>query len=167
MNVRGHATLDAPRAAVFAAICDPRTLLEIIPGCREIRQVSDTEYRGQIALRLPAIVGTYDTVVRLVETDQPSFGAFDGRVDGRAGGITGHASFRLAESGGGTIIDYEGTGVVSGPLARLDSRFVESLARGLIDEGLARLGRRLQAGPPTSVPVESAPTESASQARAG
>jgi len=154
MNVRGHATVDAPRAAVFAAICDPRALLEIIPGCREIRQVSDDEYRGRIAMRLPAIVGTYDTVVRLVETDAPAYGAFDGRVDGRAGGISGHASFRLAESDGGTTIDYEGTGVVSGPLARLDSRFVESIARGLIDDGIARLGRRLRVAASAPMPVE-------------
>jgi carbon monoxide dehydrogenase subunit G len=155
MNVSGHAVLDAPRAAVFAAICDPGTLLEIIPGCREIRQVSPDEYHGTIVMRLPAIVGSYDTVVRLVETDPPVYGAFDGRVDGRAGGITGHASFRLAESDDGTTIDYEGTGLVNGPLARLDSRFIESLAKGLIDEGLARLGRRLR-----SMPVEPAQGES-------
>jgi carbon monoxide dehydrogenase subunit G len=147
MHVSGHATVDAPRAAVFDAICDPRALLEIIPGCREIRQVSPEEYRGRIAVRLPAIVGTYDTVVRLVETDPPAYGAFDGSVEGRAGGITGHATFRLSEGDGGTTIDYEGTGVMSGPLARLDSRFVESLARGMIDEGIARLARRLKAAP--------------------
>jgi len=161
MNVSGRATVDAPRAVVFAAICDPGTLLEIIPGCREIRQVSPHEYHGTIAMRLPAIVGSYDTVVRLVETDPPSYGAFDGRVDGRAGGIAGRASFRLAEIDGGTTIDYEGTGLVSGPLARLDPRFVESVAKGLIDEGLARLGRRLQAMLPESAPVESAPPEPA------
>ncbi len=151
MKVRGRATLDAPREAVFAAICDPGALLEIIPGCQEIRQVSGDEFRGTIAMRLPALVGSYDTVVRLVETDPPAFGAFDGRVEGRAGGVAGHASFRLVDLGSGTTIEYEGTGVVSGPLARLDSRFVESLAKGLIDEGLARLGRRLQV-----VPVEPA-----------
>jgi carbon monoxide dehydrogenase subunit G len=147
MKVSGRAMLDAPRADVFAAICDPRALLEIIPGCQEIHQVSPEEYRGRIAIRLPAIVGSYDTVVRLVETDPPAFGAFEGRVDGKVGSIAGHASFRLAEVDGRTVIDYEGTGVVGGPLARLDSRFVEGLAGSLIDDGLARLGRRLRALP--------------------
>ena len=145
MNVSGRATLDAPRAAVFAAICDPRALLEIIPGCQEIHQVSSDEYRGRIAIRLPAIVGSYDTVVRLVETDAPAHGAFEGRVEGMVGSIDGRASFSLGEEGGRTVIEYEGHGVVSGPLARLDSRFIEGLATSLIDEGLARLGRRLQA----------------------
>lgn len=145
MNVSGRATLDAPRTAVFDAICDPGALLEVIPGCREIRRVSPDEYRGRIALRLPAIVGTYDTVVRLLETDPPAYGLFEGRVDGRAGSITGRASFRLDDDDGRTTIEYDGQGVVGGPLARLDSRFVESLAASLVDEGLARLGRRLRA----------------------
>lgn len=149
MNITGRATLDAPREAVFAAVCDPRALLEIIPGCQEIRQVSDEEYRGRIAIRLPAIVGSYDMRVRLTETDPPAYGAFEGRVEGRVGTVTGHAAFRLADDDGRTVIEYEGTGLIGGPLARLDSRFVEGLARSLIDEGLSRLGTRLAA-----VPVE-------------
>lgn len=151
MNVSGRSTVDAPREAVFAAICDPRALLEVIPGCQEIHQVSADEYRARIAIRLPAIVGTYDTLVRLVQADPPAYGAFEGRVEGRVGTIAGRAAFRLADDAGKTVVEYEGTGVVSGPLARLDSRFIEGLARSLIDEGLARLGRRLQ-----EVPVETA-----------
>ena len=55
MKVRGSATLAAPPEAVFAAICDPGALLEVIPGCQEIHQVSADEYRGRIAIRLPAV----------------------------------------------------------------------------------------------------------------
>ncbi len=144
MNISGSATLDAPRDAVFSAICDSGALLEVIPGCQEIHQVSADEYRGRIAIRLPAIVGTYDTVVRLVESDPPSYGLLEGRLEGRIGTIAGHATFRLADDRGKTVIEYQGTAVVSGPLARLDSRFVEGLARSLINQGLARLDKRLQ-----------------------
>ena len=151
MKVSGRATVDAPREAVFAAICDPGALLEVIPGCQEIHQVSAGEYHGRVALRLPAIVGTYETVVRLVRSDPPACGELEGRVEGRVGTIAGRAVFRLAEDDGKTVVEYEGTGVVSGPLARLDSRFIEGVARSLIDEGLVRLGRRLQ-----QVPVETA-----------
>ncbi len=147
MNVTGSASLAASREAVFAAICDPGALLEVIPGCQEIHQVSPDEYRGRIAIRLPAIVGAYDTVVRLVEAEPPASGALEGRVEGKVGTIAGRATFRLTEDGGRTRVDYEGTGVVSGPLARLDSRFIEGLAGSLINEGLARLGRRLQQVP--------------------
>jgi hypothetical protein len=150
MNVRGSRTIDAPRVAVFNAICDPATLLGILPGCSEIEQVDDVEYRGRIAIRLPGLVGTYHTVVRLVETEPPGFGRLDGEVVGALGSITGSASFRLADSGGGTTIEYEGHGVIGGPLARLDSRFVEGLAGSLINQGLGNLETRLR-GEPTAV----------------
>jgi len=147
MDVTGSATLDAPRAAVFAAICDPAALLEVIPGCQEIRQVSDDEYRGRLTIRLPAIVGSYATVVRLVESDPPASGVLEGRVEGRVGTIAGRATFQLADDGPRTIVEYAGSATVSGPLARLDSRFIEGLARSLVNDGLARLGRRLAAVP--------------------
>jgi carbon monoxide dehydrogenase subunit G len=147
MNVRGSHTLDAPRAVVFAAICDPDALLGVIPGCREIRQTGDAEYRGQISLRLPGVVGTYRTVVRLVDADAPCYGQLEGELEGTLGTIKGRATFRLAESGATTTIDYEGQAVIGGPLAWLDARFAEGLAGSLITQGLRNLNSRLRGDP--------------------
>ena len=145
MNIRGSRTLDAPRDAVFAAILDPTTLLGVIPGCREIEKTADNEYRGRISLRLPGMVGSYRTVVRVVESDPPSFGRLEGEVVGALGSITGHATFRLADTdGGGTTVEYEGRATIGGPLARLDSRFVEGIAGTLINQGLGNLNTRLR-----------------------
>lgn len=150
MNVTGTCAINARRDAVFAAICDPAALLEVIPGCREIHRISDTEYRGQLSIRLPAIVGSYETTVRLVEAEPPTFGRLEGLVHGAVGSISGEASFRLTEAEDTTVIEYEGHGTIGGPLARLDARFVEGLARSLINEGLSKLDRRLQAAPSES-----------------
>jgi carbon monoxide dehydrogenase subunit G len=157
VKVRGSRTLDAPRTAVFAAICDPDTLLGVIPGCREIEKVGDAEYRGQISLRLPGLVGTYRTVVRLVDAEAPAYGRLEGEVVGALGSIKGHASFRLAETGGRTTVDYDGQAVIGGPLARLDTRFVESLAGSLISQGLGNLESRLGGRPSSGVAGEGRP----------
>jgi carbon monoxide dehydrogenase subunit G len=154
MKVRGSRTLGAPRDAVFAAILDPNVLLAVIPGCQEIEQVSETEYRGRISLRLPGMVGSYRTVVRVVEAEAPSYGRLEGEVVGALGSITGGASFRLAEIDGGTTVDYEGQATIGGPLARLDSRFVEGLAGSLINQGLGELDARLQDQTPAGVGSE-------------
>ena len=147
MNVRGSHTMEAPRSVVFAAICDPDALLGVIPGCRAIEQVGDAEYHALISLRLPGVVGTYRTVVRLVDADPPSYGRLEGRLEGTLGTVTGHATFRLSESGDGTTIDYEGQAVIGGPLSRLDARFAEGLAGTLIKQGLRNLGLRLKVDP--------------------
>ena len=151
MNIHGSRTLDAPRDAVFAAILDPNTLLGVIPGCREIERVGETEYRGHISLRLPGVVGSYRTTVRLLEADAPGFGRLEGEVVGSLGSITGTASFRLTDTDGGrTTVDYDGQATIGGPLARLDARFVEGLAASLIDQGLGNLGTRLRDDPSTT-----------------
>lgn len=144
MKVSGSRIVDAPRTAVFDAICDPTILLGIIPGCREIERVDDVEYRGRISLRLPGMVGTYRTVVRLVETDPPASGRLDGEVVGALGSIKGSASFGLTETDGRTTVTYNGQAVIGGPLARLDSRFAEGLVGSLINQGLGNLETRLQ-----------------------
>lgn len=143
MNVRGRRILDAPCEVVFEAVCDPDTLLAVIPGCNSIEQVSETEYRGRISVRLPGVVGTYRTTVRLVDADPPKRGVLDGEVVGPLGSITGQATFRLADADGRTIVEYDGRAVVGGPLARLDGRFVEGFAGSLIGQGLASLNARL------------------------
>lgn len=144
MNLHGSRSLDAPRDAVFAAIMDPTVLLAVIPGCREIEQTSPTEYRGRIALRLPGVVGTYRTLVRVVEAEAPQSGVLEGEVTGSLGSIDGRATFRLADVEGHTMVEYDGDAAIGGPLARLDSRFVASLATSLIDQGLDALDTRLQ-----------------------
>jgi carbon monoxide dehydrogenase subunit G len=145
MDIHGSRMMSAPRAAVFAAILDPSTLMAVIPGCKALEQTGDGEYRGRIALRLPGVVGTYRTVVRVVDVDPPGYGRLEGEVAGALGTIRGKASFRLAEAGTGTSVDYDGSGIIDGPLARLDNRFVEGMARTLVDQGLGSLDARLQA----------------------
>jgi carbon monoxide dehydrogenase subunit G len=147
MNIRGRRTLDAPRTAVYAAILDPNVLLGVIPGCREIEKTGDAEYSGRISLRLPGAVGTYRTVVRVVDTDEPRYGQLEGEVVGALGSIKGRASFRLTEADGRTTVEYDGQAAIGGPLARLDARFVEGLAGSLVSQGLGNLESRLRSDP--------------------
>ncbi|MCG3211567.1 MAG: hypothetical protein FOGNACKC_05213 [Anaerolineae bacterium] len=146
MNVTGSYTFAAPRQQVWALIHSPAALIEIIPGCQGVEQVSATEYRGRIQLKLPAIVGDYTTSVRLTDFCAPKSCTFAGRVEGAPGAISGTASFTLTENEAGqTVINYRGQGQITGALARLNDRFVAGLAKTLIGQGLAQLDKQLQA----------------------
>jgi hypothetical protein len=41
-------------------------------------------------------------------------------------------------------MDYEGQAIIAGPLAQLDSRFIEGVANALIKQGLTRLNKQAQ-----------------------
>jgi hypothetical protein len=143
MNIAGSYRFAAPRAAVFAAVCDPAVLLAVIPGCEVVERVGPDEYEGRITLRLPGAVGTYRTNVRLVDAQPPERSGLDGRVEGAMGSIGGRADFVLRDADPGTAMEYRGHARIEGPLARLDSRFAERLAQSLINQGLRALDARL------------------------
>ena len=143
MNVRGSHRFAAPREAVFAAVRDPRTLFEVIPGCEALEQVAPGAYEGRITMRLPGVVGSYRTHVRLVDVVAPERCGLEGRLEGAMGTIEGRAQFELADADPGTAMTYNGSGVIGGPLARLDGGLAERLAQSLIGQGLAALDRRL------------------------
>ena len=131
MNIRGSAPSTPPRDAVFAAICDPDVLLGVIPGCREIEQVGDAEYRGGSPCGCRVSSGRTGPSSAWSMPTHPRYGRLEGEVEGALGSIKGRATFRLTEADGRTTVDYEGQAVIGGPLARLDARFVEGLAGSL------------------------------------
>jgi carbon monoxide dehydrogenase subunit G len=145
VRISGRHAFEASPARVFEAICDPRTLMDVIPGCRDVVLVGPATYAGHISLRLPGSAGVYRTEVQLVEVREPEHAVMRGRLEGSMGSIAGEATFDLAVDGAGTLLDYSGSAAIQGPLARLDSRFVEGLAKSLIGQGLTALDERLSA----------------------
>jgi carbon monoxide dehydrogenase subunit G len=145
MKITNHYTFAAPRERIWPLIYDPAALVGLIPGCEKLEQVSSDEYRGQIQLRLPAVVGLYQTYVKLLEREEPSYCLFAGEVSGSPGVMKGTASFKLqALNEHETLMTYEGQAVISGPLGQLDSRFMEGIANTLIKQGLAKLNQQAQ-----------------------
>ena len=145
MNVAGSYTFTAPRENVWELIHTPASLIKIIPGCQSVEQISPTEYRGHIQMKLPAIVGEYTTYIKLTNFEQPDYCHFEGEVSGAPGAISGTASFNLLDEDTlHTKIDFSGQGLITGPLARLNDRFAEGIAKSLISQGLAQLDKQLQ-----------------------
>jgi carbon monoxide dehydrogenase subunit G len=150
MKITGNYTFQVPRARVWPRIFDPTSLLGLIPGCKNLEQIGPREYRGQIQINLAAVSGSYDTLVEILERQEPDYCRFRGEVDGPTGFITGTAAFTLREVQGKTILDYEAQGIITGALAKLSPRFVQGIVKTLINQGLARLNKELLNGTLTS-----------------
>ncbi len=145
MKINGSYSLDASRVEVWPHIFDPAELASLIPGCQRLEQVSPDEYHGTFMMWLSAISGAYETTVRVLEREEPERCRFEGEVTGPTGRVTGTATFSLAEDNDQTLLTYEAQGILSGALARMSPRFVEGVAKTLINQGLDKLNRDLQA----------------------
>lgn len=135
-------TFDCPPEAIWPSIFDPAALMELIPGCGHIEQVSATEYRGEISVGAAAITGAYQTLVTILERRDPAFCRMAGEVSGPTGTISGEAAFSLKEVEDQTELSYEGKALITGALSTISPRFIESFARMMIRQGLSRLNRQ-------------------------
>jgi carbon monoxide dehydrogenase subunit G len=139
MKIGGQSILDATAEAIWPLIFDPRTLMQLLPGCDQVEQLAPDEYRGRLTLRLPGIAGTYETWVKILEYEAPHFCRLQGEANGPSGGVRGQAGFSLQPEAQQTRIQYQGDAQISGPLASMNPRFAEGVAQTLIRQGLARL----------------------------
>ena len=139
MKIAGQLTLDATAECIWPLILDPRALLQLLPGCEQVEQVAPDEYRGRMTLRVPAIAGTYETWVKVLKYEAPSFCQIQGEATGASGSVRGQASFSLQPEAQQTRIAYQGDAQIAGPLAGMNPRFAEGVAQMLIRQGLARL----------------------------
>lgn len=139
MKISGQATLNATAESIWPLIFDPRSLMELLPGCEQMQQVGPDEYRGRLTLRIPAIGGSYDTRVKVQQAVPPNHCQLLGEASGPGGSVRGQASFNLQPEGEGTRIEYQGDAQISGPLAGMNPRFAEGVAQTLIRQGLAKL----------------------------
>jgi carbon monoxide dehydrogenase subunit G len=139
VKISGSYTLRAPRDRAWPIIFDPVQLMGLIPGCDQMEADGPDSYRGAITLRLPAVTGTYRTAIKILDRREPEFCRMDGEAAGPGGSVKGQAAFTLWQADGGTLVEYNGDAIISGPLGGMNPRFVEGVAQQLIKQGLGRL----------------------------
>ena len=159
MKISGATDLDAPSADIWPLIFDPSTLLNLIPGCDDVEQIAPDAFRCRMTLRVPALAGSYEARVKVLEYVEPSYCRIQGEASGPGGGVQGQASFTLAPAGEGSRIAYTGDAMISGPLAGMNPRFAENVAQTLIRQGLSRLPAlaRERAAAPSPAEAAAAP----------
>jgi carbon monoxide dehydrogenase subunit G len=139
MKIAGQQCVDTPCEAIWPLIFDPGALLQLVPGCDQVEQTESDHYRACLTLRVPALAGSYEILIRVVEKQAPSFCRLEGHARGPAGGVQGQGVFKLAPQGQQTLIEYNGEAYLSGPLGGMHPRFAEGVAQTLIRQGLNKL----------------------------
>jgi carbon monoxide dehydrogenase subunit G len=145
MRISGKDLLNAPCEAIWKLIFNPSALLQLVPGCDQVEQVAPDQYRASLTMRVPALTGNYEILIKIVERIEPRFCRLEGDARGPSGGVQGTGTLTLLSQGQLTRIDYDSEIHVSGPLAGMPPRFVEGVAQTLIRQGLSKLAELARA----------------------
>jgi carbon monoxide dehydrogenase subunit G len=145
MELTGQERIAAPRAQVWQALNDPEILKACIPGCESIELLSPTEMKARITLKLGPIKASFSGQVTLSNVDPPNSYTISGEGSGgSAGGARGSADVRLTEDGDGSLLTYRVTSQVTGKLAQLGARLVDSAAQKLAGDFFAAFNNSFQ-----------------------
>ena len=132
MKMSGEEIIPAPIENVWAALNDPDTLKQCIPGCETITKKSDPEFSARVVMKIGPIKAGFNGSVELKDLNPPHSYRIEGKGEGGlAGFATGGATVRLEPVPEGTRMAYDVDAQVGGKMAMLGSRLIDGTAQSL------------------------------------
>ena len=137
MKVGGEGAIEASPKEIWNVIFDPAFMSKVIPGCKDIAQPAEDEYRIKMVLGIPAIQGNYSGTLRIL--DKNPFDKIKGSIEGQGGlvKIDGAWEMQFEESSDKkSKVVYAVNVDISGPMASMVGGFMEQVADSLVKQGL-------------------------------
>ena len=134
MELKQSQDIPLPVDKVWSALNDDQILAQAIPGCQELTKISDTELTAKVKLKVGPVSATFNGEVILSELSPPHSYMISGTGKGGvAGSATGSARVELEaiDNGSATRLTYDVDAAVTGKIAQLGSRLIESTAKKL------------------------------------
>jgi carbon monoxide dehydrogenase subunit G len=171
INVTGEVRLSAPCELVWEKLFELETMRGVVgrvPGIalERLEQVDDDTYEMTATVSVAAVRGKYQGRVIVLERRAPEFVRVRG--EGRGGGnlAQGEVTLTLFDRDGMTAMVYTGDGDLTGPLANLGQRLVDTVGRQFIEQGARIFAEEIEAQQVEAgalvlqAPAELAPTSS-------
>jgi carbon monoxide dehydrogenase subunit G len=132
MKITGERVLAVPIDVVWTSLFDPAILRQCIPGCESIVKEGDALYKATTVMSIGPLRAKFSGSLTIAHAHPPSRCrlVFEG-AGGAAGLAKGSAEVSLEEVEGGTRLVYAADTQISGKLAQVGARLIESVAKKL------------------------------------
>src|SRR2546425_12525386 len=144
LQTTGQIRVDVDRATVFGFVADPVWLAQCIPGCKDLREISEGRYSAVLTNEVGFITLSFKVIVEVLKIDPPR--VIEAKITGDAIGLVGRvqatAGLELSELGPGqTEVRYSSKVSLTGKLGGLG----EPVFRAKSAEGAKQFGANLKA----------------------
>jgi carbon monoxide dehydrogenase subunit G len=142
MELSGQETIAQSIQKVWEALNDPGILKECIPGCEEITQTGDNEYKIVLLAAVGPVRARFSGKLQLADLNPPSSYSlmFEG-AGGAAGFTKGAAQVSLSGEGGFTKLTYRTEAKIGGKIAQVGARLIDGVAAKTAADFFARFNR--------------------------
>ena len=168
MKFSGENTIAAPPDKVWEALNDPEVLRQSIPGCESLEKISDNEFKATVVTKIGPVKTKFNGEVALSDLDPPHGYTLSGKGSGgTAGNAKGSAKVTLKPDGDGTLLSYDVDAQITGKLAQLGSRLIQSTAKMLAGKFFDKFGEVVAGPAPAQAAAAGAPPPTPAQAQTG
>lgn len=146
MEFTGEFSVASSPAEAWTFILDPDELDGIIPNCKRVEAIDDSNYTAEVGVSVSKISVTFDANVEIVERDVEEY------IQARITGAAKSGDSRMDATGefwmkprddGGTDMEYRITLDVTGRIMNMGSRIVKSVGKRQTDRAIANLQESL------------------------
>jgi hypothetical protein len=150
LKMQGTVKVDALRAEIWNQLFDTQFLMLVlnkIPGIHveKLDLVSPDKYEGTMTMGVAMIKGKYDGTITVLEKRAPEYVKFHGEGKGGGDWTSGDMALTLVEQEGQTLMTYEGTGSVSGKMASVGQRLIDTVGKHFVQHGTKALAEEMAA----------------------
>lgn len=151
LRMSGSVDLAGTPEQIYAVLLDPDALARVVPGCHELQQVAENQYRADVTFGIGLIKARYAAQIHLADLAPPHGLSLGGSGISPLGSVSGDGRVRLeAVDAGTTRLHYDYGVSVSGKVAAVGSRMLEGAAKLVLRQLFEQLGRQVggQVGAP-------------------
>jgi carbon monoxide dehydrogenase subunit G len=157
--VEGTHTIDGiPPEIVFDALADPAVLARALPGCRNLVDRGDGQYKITIDAGVGAVRGEYAGEMTIGEARRPELYEATLTATGGPGGVQATLRAELADTAAGTDVRGHMDAKVTGRIAGVGQRVITGVSRRNASEFFKALAQQLAEHPEEAQP-EPAPAD--------
>jgi hypothetical protein len=145
MKLNGEYTFDGTREDVWKVFRDPDVLVMALPGTKSLKQLSETEYEGELQVHIGPIVGAFGGKLTVSNERYPESLTLTVEGNGKIGFVRGAGDVILISQGDArTLVRYSGEIQIGGRVASVGQRLFDTVSKSMIEQGFNKLNGILQ-----------------------
>jgi carbon monoxide dehydrogenase subunit G len=157
MKFEGEFTTDHPAAELWNYFTDPDVLGECAPGCEEMRLASPSRVDATLAVGVGSVKPTFDVTATVTEYEEPARLGLEASGEASRNSFTVTALMELEEhDDGSTTASWEATANVSGLIASMGERALDSVTDRLVTNFFEDIEALVEEGAPAESKLQPA-----------
>jgi carbon monoxide dehydrogenase subunit G len=145
VHFEGTQAIAAPVERVWEVLMDPHQVGPCMPGFQAVEVVDGQHFKARVGVGIAAIKATFTLDVKMVDLDPPRQATATAHGVAPISAVDVTSTMTLTGSEGGTTLAWSADVTVSGTLAGLGARLMQSTAQKMTAQFFQCLSRKLEA----------------------